>query len=128
MFELDFRSRVPIYEQMVEKFKELIINNILKPDEQLPTVRVMAGQLTVNPNTIQKAYRELEHLGFIYSVPGKGNFVAPAVAELQKERLENLKQELLKIVAELNYLGVKPEDILSWIKGSGDKGGQERHD
>jgi GntR family transcriptional regulator len=123
MFELDFRSRVPIYEQMVDKFKELIIRNILKPDEQLPTVRVLAAQLTVNPNTIQKAYRELEHLGFIYSVPGKGNFVAPAISGLLQERKEHLKQELLKIAAELNYLGVNTEDIISWINGADAKGG-----
>ncbi|HCF70843.1 MAG TPA: GntR family transcriptional regulator [Syntrophomonas sp.] len=128
MFELDLRSRVPIYEQMVEKFKELIINKVLQPDEQLPTVRVLAGQLTVNPNTIQKAYRELEHLGYIYSVPGKGHFVISPASEIQPARRDNLKQELLKIVAELNYLGVKQDDIVSWIKGSGYKGGQESDD
>ncbi|HBQ26608.1 MAG TPA: GntR family transcriptional regulator, partial [Syntrophomonas sp.] len=71
MFELDFRSRIPIYEQLVDKIIELIINNVLKPDEQLPSVRVLASELTINPNTIQKAYRELEYQGYIYSVPGK---------------------------------------------------------
>ena len=80
MFELDFRSRIPIYEQLVDKIIELIINNVLKPDEQLPSVRVLASELTINPNTIQKAYRELEYQGYIYSVPGKGSFIKPAVS------------------------------------------------
>jgi len=127
MFELDFRSRVPIYEQLVEKFRELIINNVLKPDEQLPPVRVLAGELTVNPNTIQKAYRELEHQGYIYSVPGRGNFVMPAIPGNQSIRLENLKQKLLRIILEMHYLGMKEEDIISIIKDvlPGDRGGQE---
>lgn len=72
MFELDLRSRKPIYEQLVEKLKELIINEVLKPDEQLPSVRALAQQLTINPNTIQKAYRELETQRYIYSVKGRG--------------------------------------------------------
>ena len=72
MFELDVRSRKPIYEQLVDKLKELIMNEILKPDEQLPSVRTLAQELTINPNTIQKAYRELEAQGFIYSLKGKG--------------------------------------------------------
>lgn len=71
------RSRKPIYEQLVDKLKELIINEVLKTDEQLPSVRTLAQQLTINPNTIQKAYRELEIQGFIYSVKGKGSFVNP---------------------------------------------------
>jgi len=127
MFELDFRSRAPIYEQLVEKFRELIINNVLKPDEQLPPVRVLAGELTVNPNTIQKAYRELEHLGYIYSIPGRGNFVMPAIPRNQSIRLENLKQKLLRIILEMHYLGMKEEDIISIIKDAlpGDRGGQE---
>ncbi len=125
MLELDFRSRQPIYEQLVDKFKQLIISNVLKPDEQLPPVRVLAGQLTVNPNTIQKAYRELEHRGYIYSVPGKGNFVMPAIPEKQSIRLENLKHQLVSIILEMHFLGMKEDDIIPIIKGalSKEKGG-----
>lgn len=72
MFELDVRSRKAIYEQLVDKVKEMIVYGILKPDEQLPSVRALSTQLTVNPNTIQKAYRELEREGYIYSLKGKG--------------------------------------------------------
>lgn len=116
MFELDLRSRAPIYEQLVDKIKELIINNVLKPDEQLPAVRVLAGELTINPNTIQKAYRELEQLGYIYSVPGKGSFVKPAVPGDNTARLQALEKELAKIVPEMLYLGARPEGIITQVK------------
>lgn len=71
MFELDIHDRKPIYEQLMEKVKEMIMYGSLQPDEQLPSVRALSAQLTVNPNTIQKAYRELEREGYIYSVQGK---------------------------------------------------------
>ncbi|OPY58732.1 MAG: HTH-type transcriptional repressor YtrA [Pelotomaculum sp. PtaU1.Bin035] len=116
MFELDLRSRSPVYEQLVEKFKELIINNVMKPDEQLPAVRVLAGELTVNPNTIQKAYRELEHRGYIYSVPGKGSFVRPAVPGNNAAKLRTLEEELSRIVSEMLYLGSTPQEIITRIK------------
>lgn len=126
MFELDLRSHAPLYEQLVDKTKELIINNVLKPDEQLPTVRVLAGELTVNPNTIQKAYRELEHQGYIYSVPGKGNFVMPAVAGNNTARLQTLGSHLRRITSEMLYLGMSVPEIVALIESniSEDKGGQ----
>jgi GntR family transcriptional regulator len=126
MFALDLRSRVPIYEQLVEKTKELIINNVLKPDEQLPTVRDLAGELTINPNTIQKAYRELEHQGYIYSVPGRGNFVMPAPAENNAARLQVLAKQLTRTAAEMCYLGMTAAEIATLIGKtfSKDKGGQ----
>lgn len=129
MFELDFRSRTPIYEQLMEKIRALIIGNVLQPDEQLPPVRVLAGELTVNPNTIQKAYRELEQQGYIYSLPGKGHFVRAAVGK-QTLRLEDLKQELIRIAAEMHYLGMAQEDIIALVKGSApeNEGGREVDD
>ncbi|MFC0470906.1 GntR family transcriptional regulator [Halalkalibacter kiskunsagensis] len=115
MFQLDIRSRVPIYEQLVEKWKELIIHEVYQPDQQLPSVRVLAQELTVNPNTIQKAYRELEHQGYIYSIPGKGKFVAPQAITTNNEKVMKLKQELLKLLSEALYLGIDKEEILSLI-------------
>jgi GntR family transcriptional regulator len=126
MFELDFRSRIPIYEQLVDKIIELIINNVLKPDEQLPSVRVLASELTINPNTIQKAYRELEYQGYIYSVPGKGNFVKPAVSADNTARLQSLENELNRIITEMRYLGMPPDEIATRVNDllSKDKGGK----
>lgn len=126
MFELDLRSRAPIYEQLVDKIKELIINNVLKPDEQLPTVRVLASELTINPNTIQKAYRELEYRGYIYSVPGKGNFVRATVPDNNAARLQALEKEVLKSISEMLYLGMTAQEIITLMQRSlsEDKGGK----
>lgn len=115
MFELDLRSRLPIYEQLVEKFKELIISEVLKKDEKLPSVRSLASEITINPNTIQKAYRELERQGYIYSIPGKGNFVASIENKENSEKLSMLKDELIKILSEAMYLGMKKDDIYKII-------------
>lgn len=76
MIQLDLQSRQPIYEQMLMKVSELIAVGALAPDTQLPSVRTLARDLGVNPNTVQKAYQELERRGIIYSVTGKGSFVA----------------------------------------------------
>lgn len=111
MLQLDFRSRVPVYEQLIEKVKELIVHKVLIEDEQLPSVRELALELTVNPNTIQKAYRELERQGYIYSIQGKGSFVKPIdKIESNRQKAELLKQ-LKKVTAELLYLGASMEEI-----------------
>jgi GntR family transcriptional regulator len=116
MFELDLRSRKPIYEQLVDKMKELIINEVLKPDEQLPSVRQMAQQLTINPNTIQKAYRELELQGFIYSQKGKGSFVKPINLGRDAEKMIQVKQDLEKLLLEALYLGIPADELHALIK------------
>ena len=126
MFELDMRSRKPIYEQLVGKLKELIINEVLKPDEQLPSVRTLAQQLTINPNTIQKAYRELEIQSFIYSQKGKGSFVNPNHQPSGTETVKSVKSELKRLILEALYLGVSAEELIHLVqildssKGGGD--------
>ncbi|WP_163528168.1 GntR family transcriptional regulator [Halobacillus ihumii] len=115
MFELDIRSRKPIYEQLVEKLKHLIINDILQEDEKLPSVRELAQQLTINPNTIQKAYRELETQGYTYSVKGKGSFVNPASPFKDKQKLGEVRAELKKLFAEAIYLGMTVQDIKALV-------------
>ena len=116
MFELDIRSRKPIYEQLVEKLKQLIINDVLKEDEKLPSVRELAQQLTINPNTIQKAYRELETQGYIYSLKGKGSFVHPVAKSQNKEELTKVREELKKLFAEAMYLGITTEEIQTLLR------------
>ncbi|PLR80788.1 GntR family transcriptional regulator [Bacillus canaveralius] len=115
MFELDLRSRQPIYEQLVDKLKELIINEVLGADEQLPSVRTLAQQLTINPNTIQKAYRELELQGYIYSVKGKGSFVNPSNETINTEKIAKVKKELIKLLSEALYLGVPVSELFTII-------------
>lgn len=112
MFDLDVRSRKPIYEQLIEKIKESIIIQALKPDEKLPSVRALSQDLTVNPNTIQKAYRELERQGYLYSVQGKGNFVSPFEIMPNEEKLIEVKSQLLKLLSEAIYLGLTQKSLL----------------
>jgi GntR family transcriptional regulator len=116
MLELDLRSRKPIYEQLVGKLKELILNGVLKADEQLPSVRTLATELTINPNTIQKAYRELENQGFIYSVKGKGSFVNASSVTVDTEKIAGVKKELEKLILEALYLGIPVEELIELIR------------
>ncbi|WP_338754562.1 GntR family transcriptional regulator [Bacillus sp. FJAT-52991] len=111
MIVLDIKSRKPIYEQLTEKIKEMIMHNVFQPDEQLPSVRQLAGDLAINPNTIQKAYRELEREGFIYSLPGKGNFVKAQKNTGNEQRVKQLKNELLALISEALYLGISKKEI-----------------
>lgn len=114
-----------MYEQLMEKIKELIVHQVLKVDEQLPSVRELAQELTINPNTIQKAYRELERQGFIYSVPGKGNFVKPMAKSESLKQKEELLEQLSKIAAQLFYLGATETEIWGVIEGLRKGGGSK---
>jgi GntR family transcriptional regulator len=123
MLQLDYGDRRPLYEQIKEKIKTLIISGVLKPDERLPSVRELAQSLTVNPNTIQKAYKDLETEGFIYSVRAKGSFVAPLDRSSNYHRLEELRRQLEKIVAEMLYLNEPIEQLIETIYAVKRKGG-----
>ena len=115
MFDLDLKSRKPIYEQLVEHIKMMIIQKVLEPDEQLPSVRNLARDLTINPNTIQKAYRELERDGYTYSVPGKGSFVNDMNETINNERIQMLTEDLERIIKELIYLEIPPGELKEMI-------------
>ncbi|MCI9489566.1 GntR family transcriptional regulator [Lachnospiraceae bacterium 48-42] len=89
MIIIDYNDKRPIYEQIVERFQTLIVSGVLEAGEKMPSVRTLAVELSINPNTIQRAYTELERDGFIYAVKGRGNFVKrdTELFEKQKERL-----------------------------------------
>ena len=76
MITIDYKDRRPLYQQLMEKIEELALNGLIQADEQLPSVRSLAVELAINPNTIQRAYGELEKKGIVYSVPGRGSFLA----------------------------------------------------
>ncbi|MFJ6413066.1 GntR family transcriptional regulator [Terribacillus saccharophilus] len=116
MFELDLRSGKPIYEQIVDKFKELIINQVLETDEKLPSVRELAQQLTINPNTIQKAYRELENQELIYSVKGRGSFVNAISAQVDPQKVMQMQEELKKLLTEAQYIGMTANEIRNVVE------------
>ena len=120
MLTLNYRDSRPIYEQIKDGLRRMVVSGALAPDEKLPSVRALATQLSINPNTIQRSYNELEAEGLIYSVPGKGSFVSPdRSADLQRQ-LE-LTEKFREIAAELRYLGVGQEELLALIKEVADR-------
>lgn len=119
MIQVDVRSRVPIYEQIVNSFKEMIVSGVLLPDEKIPSVRELAKEMTINPNTIQKAYQELERQGIIYMKRGQGTFINPNIkAKNREEKMEQLKEEIKKIIVESMYLGITKDEFIDIISTS----------
>lgn len=116
VFQLDYSDARPLYEQIKERIKTLIIRGVLASNQQLPSVREMASNLTLNPNTIQKAYRDLEAEGYIYSVRGKGNFAAVLSPALKGEEQMQLKKQLTDALTAMQNLGVPLETALQWVK------------
>ena len=127
MILIDYKDRRPLYEQIVEKLSDLMVRGVLAQDSQLPSVRSLATELSINPNTIQRAYRELEQEGYVYTVPGKGSFVA-GIPDSQGARVKELWDEIEQGILELQYLGMDREEILQrvdHILNSKTKGRQE---
>lgn len=114
MITLNYRDSRPIYEQIKESLRKQIIAGTMKKDEKLQSVRDMASEMAINPNTIQRAFRELEAEGYIYSVAGRGSFVAE-VKEVDMKRIKDLEIKLEEIIQELIYTGVKREELVSLI-------------
>ena len=112
MFNIDLQSKIPIYEQIVKQVERYIMLGILKKEEQLPSVRQVASELGINPNTIQKAYSELENKRLIVSVPGKGNFVNSNSEHLLKSRQEELINRVKQDIKELKELDIDIKEIL----------------
>ncbi len=115
MISLNYRDSRPIYEQIRDGLRKLIVTGALSADEKLPSVRALAAQLAINPNTIQRAYNELEGEGYIYSVPGKGSFAAATAAADSARRVELLTQ-VRELLSELRYLGVSQQELLNLVK------------
>lgn len=115
MIFIDYSDKRPIYEQIIEKYEHLILSGALEPNTKLPSVRTLAIDLSINPNTIQRAYQELERAGYIYSVKGRGNFVREDQGFTDRQ-----KQKLLDSVAasikDCKAAGVSLEEILTLAK------------
>ena len=117
MIHLDYRDARPIYAQIADNLRNQISAGILQPDDRLPSVRELAAELAINPNTIQRAYRELEMLGWIATVPGKGCFVCGLCSQASAE--QPLWDTLDRAVAQLLDAGVSKEDLLAHIRKGG---------
>ena len=114
MFQINYRDARPIYEQVKDGFRKMITQHLIAEDEKLPSVREIAGTLAINPSTIQRAYRELEQEGYVYTIVGKGSFVA-ACPVLEPEHREALLKRLDMVVEELMYFKMTPEEIAGHI-------------
>lgn len=118
MIMIDYKDTRPIYEQITDKFQQLILRGILQTDEQMPSVRTLAMELSINPNTIQKAYAELERKGFIYAVKGRGNFVAYSDKLLEGKK-EEIRLKLKGIFKEAEELGISREELQTFVEEGG---------
>lgn len=115
MITLNFRDSRPIYEQVKSSFIRLITTGVMEADEKLPSVRELSSQLAINPNTIQKAYGQLESEGYIYTVSGRGCFVSHD-AVIGDKRKGELMGDLERIVDDLIEMSIKKEEILKLIE------------
>lgn len=122
MFQLDMKSNKSVYEQVIDNIKELVMTGVLPEGSKLPSVRELSRQLTINPNTVQKAFKELERDGFIYTVSGRGTFVAKREDISADE--SRVKEALAKIVDDfrgLTYLGIDAKDARARVISALDK-------
>lgn len=125
MIQLNYRDSKPIYEQIKDGLKRLIITGAIAPDEKMPSVRELASQLAINPNTIAKAIRELEQEGYIYTITGRGSFAADR-KDISAGRNDQLLKKFDEIVKELLFLNENKDDLKQRIEALA-KGG-DNHD
>lgn len=119
MIVLDYRDSRPLYQQVKDSLRRMMLTGLLEPGEKLPSVRSLATQLAINPNTIQRAYAELEAEGYIYSVAGRGSFVSAGDGE-HLRRIAELTGRLVPLLEELKSLGYTREQLLVlWEGGEG---------
>ena len=117
MFRLDEQSKSPKYIQLIEKIKELIISRAIKTDEKMPSIRELSKEIRINPNTIQKSYHELEKQGYLYSLKGKGYYVAPVEVILIEGKIENeLKPHFFRLLQMAKYLGLTKKEIIGLLE------------
>lgn len=117
MIYIDYKDSRPLYEQISSKLSELILHGVFEVDSQLPSVRNLAMELSINPNTIQKAYAELERRGYIYSVKGKGNFVSDTKM-LQEEKKMDIIKQMQALIEEAKRLGIGLDEMKAVMEQS----------
>ena len=115
MINLDYQNRTPIYEQIVEQIERYIAFGVLKPKEQIQSIRELAASLGINPNTVKKAYDELEKRGVIITISTKGTFVAEKTDVVIERKIKNKIKEIQEALGELEKLGVNKENVLKMI-------------
>ena len=114
MISINYRDSRPVYEQIVDGFKKLIMTGLIRKDEKMPSVRELASQYAINPNTIQRAYRDLENDGYIYSVPGKGSF-AVDVNEISGKHIAEIYDRLDNVLKDFDIAGESRQHIADYV-------------
>ena len=114
MININYRDPRPVYEQVSDGFKKLIVAGLIKKDEKMPSVRELASTYAINPNTIQRAYRDLENEGYIYSVPGKGSF-AVDMKEISDKHLAEIYERLDTVLSDFDVAGESRQKIAEYI-------------
>ena len=112
---IDYHDARPIYEQISSWYKSLILRGVMEPDEQMPSVRSLAMDLSTNPNTVQKAYAELERQGYIYTVRGNGNFVS-RTDKLLEDKKHELAQRIAELIGEADELGFDRDEMIRLVR------------
>ena len=120
MIKIDYRDARPIYEQIVDGVETLALRGALPAGSQLPSVRQLAMELSINPNTIQRAYAELERRGVIYAAKGRGNFISDDTAALRQRRLEEIGAQVHALADQARALGAEEKQIRGWVEQKGD--------
>lgn len=116
MFVIDVMSRVPVYEQLIKQVEDQVLTGIMLEGDKMPSVRSLSMELSTNPNTIQKAYTELDRRGIIVSVPGKGSFISSGAVRIVEEKSKDKLGELKEIVTQLAYAGMSKSEIIDMIE------------
>lgn len=116
LLTINLRDKRPIYKQIVGGIKDMVLSGELRPDEQIPSVRQLATDMNINPNTIAKAYAELERSDILYSAAGRGFFVNPDLAEAYRAKEEEVKKTLILCVESAKKCGIKKERIVEIIE------------
>lgn len=116
LITVDKMSSKPIYEQIIEQVQNLVVTGILKPDDMIPSVRNLSKECGTNPNTVQKAYNELERVGITYSVPGVGRYVSGNAKEIVQRLMSTSNSELKGIVEKLKLSGMTVDEIIAKVK------------
>ncbi len=112
MINLDYQSRTPIYEQIILEVERYVALGILKPNEQLPSIRDLANTLGINPNTVKKAYSELENKGVIVTISTKGTFIKEDITSVINKKFDEKILDIKNIICELEKMGHTKEEIL----------------
>lgn len=114
MITIDYQSKLPLYEQIAERFQAMILRDALPPGSQMPSVRSLAMDLSINPNTIQKAFSLLEQRGYIYPVRGRGNYVADT-ARLAEQEKASLLKEVNNLLIQGKELGISRKEFIAVV-------------